>query len=441
MVLEVEQVEALLAVIDDDLDRIDAAGGGTTGMGRGRHDPDLARAIALRDRALVETAYAAGLRVSELAAADLGSLDLRRGQLRVLGKGRKERIGLLGAPAREALRAYLDEGRPVLARRSPAGGEELSAVFLNHHGGALGVRGLRGRLDRLRRAAGLPEGVSPHTLRHSFATHLLEGGADLRVVQELLGHESLATTQIYTHVSPGRLRDAYRDAHPRARTLVMDDAGAITGAASGAGPTPDDEVPEDPTRPGSSRTRALARAGIIVTLLFLASRLLGYLRYVVIANAVPDPSQLDSFFAAFRIPDFLFQLVAAGALSSALIPVVRGAVRDRPGGTGVAGRLDGHDPDAERAARARGRRAPVRPAARRVHHAGLRRGRAGAHDRAHPDHGPLAAVPRRGGRRDERPQRAWPVRRGRGRPARLQRRDHPWARSCSCPCSGSPGSP
>jgi site-specific recombinase XerD len=217
-VLEVEQVEALLAVIDADLDRIDAAGGGTTGMGRGRHDAELARAIALRDRALVETAYAAGLRISELAAADLASLDLRRGQVRVLGKGRKERIGLLGGPARDALRGYLDEGRPVLARRAPAAREELSAVFLNHHGAALGVRGLRGRLDRLRRAAGLPEGVSPHTLRHSFATHLLEGGADLRVVQELLGHESLATTQIYTHVSPGRLREAYRDAHPRART-------------------------------------------------------------------------------------------------------------------------------------------------------------------------------------------------------------------------------
>ncbi|HEX5828507.1 MAG TPA: tyrosine-type recombinase/integrase [Candidatus Limnocylindrales bacterium] len=218
-VLEVDQVEALLAVVDADLDRIDAAGGGTTGMGRGRHDPELARAIALRDRALVETAYAAGLRISELAAADLGALDLARGQLRVLGKGRKERIGLLGRPAREALEAYLREGRPVLEARAPAEvAETQTAVFLNHLGRPLGVRGLRGRLDRLRREAGLPEGVSPHTLRHSFATHLLEGGADLRVVQELLGHESLATTQIYTHVSPGRLRDAYRDAHPRART-------------------------------------------------------------------------------------------------------------------------------------------------------------------------------------------------------------------------------
>jgi integrase/recombinase XerD len=206
-VLEVDEVERLLAAAD-----------GAVEADRGTPS-DLTMAIALRDRAIVETAYAAGLRISELATADLAALDLRRGEIRVLGKGRKERIGLLGRPAKAALFGYLDDGRPVLAarrdgpRRDDAGPTE---IFLNHRGEAIGVRGLRYRLDLLRRRAGLPAGVSPHTLRHSFATHLLEGGADLRVVQELLGHESLATTQVYTHVSPARLRSAYRGAHPRA---------------------------------------------------------------------------------------------------------------------------------------------------------------------------------------------------------------------------------
>ena len=209
-VLEVDEVDRLLAVIDRELDVADAARPDGTA---------LATALALRDRAIVEVAYAAGLRISELAAADLGSVDLRRGEIRVIGKGRKERIGLLGRPAIAALEAYLDHGRPLLVDRRADRGPAAppTAIFLNHTGGPLGVRGLRYRLDRLCRAAGLPEGVSPHTLRHSFATHLLDGGADLRVVQELLGHENLATTQIYTHVSPGRLAVAYREAHPRAR--------------------------------------------------------------------------------------------------------------------------------------------------------------------------------------------------------------------------------
>jgi site-specific recombinase XerD len=207
-VLEVDQVDRLLAAVDAELADAD------------RLRPEraaVATALALRDRALVETAYAAGLRISELAAAELGSLDLRRGELRVLGKGRKERIGLLGRPAVTALDAYLEDGRPTLAARRGAAAAPPAALFLNHLGAPLGVRGLRYRLDRLCRRAGLPAGVSPHTLRHSFATHLLDGGADLRVVQELLGHESLATTQVYTHVSPARLREAYRGAHPRAR--------------------------------------------------------------------------------------------------------------------------------------------------------------------------------------------------------------------------------
>ena len=213
-VLEVDQVERLLAAVDAELAAADLAAPNRI---------DLATALALRDRALVETAYAAGLRISELASADLASLELRRGEIRVLGKGRKERVGLIGRPARAALAAYLEDGRPILlARRvAPVAGpvpDEPVEIFLNHLGRPLGVRGLRYRLDLLRRRAGLPDGVSPHTLRHSFATHLLDGGADLRVVQELLGHESLATTQVYTHVSSSRLRTAYREAHPRATT-------------------------------------------------------------------------------------------------------------------------------------------------------------------------------------------------------------------------------
>ncbi|MGI8928029.1 MAG: tyrosine-type recombinase/integrase [Candidatus Limnocylindrales bacterium] len=177
------------------------------------------RALALRDIAVVETAYAAGLRVSELAAARLADLDLGRGELRVMGKGRKERVTLLGGPACAALDAYLTYGRPALRTAATAVGanDDPGVIFLNSRGGAIGVRGLRYRLDRLMVRAGLPSGASPHTLRHSFASHLLEGGADLRVVQELLGHESLGTTQIYTHVSPQRLRSAYRQAHPRSR--------------------------------------------------------------------------------------------------------------------------------------------------------------------------------------------------------------------------------
>jgi site-specific recombinase XerD len=227
-VLEVGQVEHLLAAVDD-LER--APGGG------GRPGPATAArraALARRDRALVENAYAAGLRISELASATLGDLDLRRAEVRVEGKGRKERIGLLGRPAIAALTAYLAEGRPVLA--AAGAGEDPPEIFLNSAGGPLGVRGMRYRLERLRRAAGLPDDVSPHTLRHSFATHLLDGGADLRVVQELLGHESLATTQVYTHVSPARLAAAYRAAHPRAsRAPTVEDQPPAPARTTGRG--------------------------------------------------------------------------------------------------------------------------------------------------------------------------------------------------------------
>jgi site-specific recombinase XerD len=208
------------------------ADGGAPGAGS---HAELEQALALRDVAIIETAYAAGLRISEIASLTIAAVDLKRGEVRVTGKGRKQRASLLGRPARAALARYLDEGRPVLARRATAHHSiagtpddgDRGVLFLNHLGSALGVRGMRYRLERLRVAAGLPEGVSPHTLRHSFATHLLDGGADLRVVQELLGHESLATTQIYTHVSPARLRAAYTASHPRA--TMPADAGPVTG--------------------------------------------------------------------------------------------------------------------------------------------------------------------------------------------------------------------
>lgn len=190
--------------------------------------------LELRDRAIIELAYAAGLRISELAALGIGDLDLRRGEVRVVGKGRKERMTLLGDPARDALIAWLDQGRPVLRTQPGAPDPDDGTVFLNRFGAPLGVRGMRERIDRLAARAGMPEGVSPHTLRHSFASHLLDGGADLRIVQELLGHASLATTQVYTHVSPARLRTTYQAAHPRAR------GNAVRPASPARAPDPSD---------------------------------------------------------------------------------------------------------------------------------------------------------------------------------------------------------
>ena len=171
-------------------------------------------ALALRDTALIELLYGAGLRIAEVVAITLADLQLGRGEVKVTGKGDKQRVALFGAPCIRALESYLSDGRPALAALATS---STSALFLNRNGGALGERGARARLDDIARAAGLPEAFHPHTLRHSFATHLLDGGADLRVVQELLGHESLGTTQVYTHVSTTRLRGLYKSAHPRAR--------------------------------------------------------------------------------------------------------------------------------------------------------------------------------------------------------------------------------
>jgi integrase/recombinase XerC len=211
-VLTVTETERLISTAAGQADDVPAA----------RHA--IAAALALRDVAIIETAYAAGLRIGELAALTPSSIDIKRGEVRVLGKGNKERASLLGTPARAALERYLAEARPMLAALAdPETKPETATLFLNHLGGPLGVRGLRYRLERLRVAAGLHEGVSPHTLRHSFATHMLDGGADLRVVQELLGHESLAPPPIYTPRAPARRRAAYTASHPRA-TMPKDSA-------------------------------------------------------------------------------------------------------------------------------------------------------------------------------------------------------------------------
>ncbi|MBA2633065.1 MAG: tyrosine recombinase XerC [Chloroflexi bacterium] len=171
-------------------------------------------ALALRDGAMLELLYATGMRISELAGLTLDRVDVRRRRMRVIGKGNKERELVFGSPAAAALRSYLAHARPLLAERGTGAG---AVVFLNASGEPLSARGARLVIGRWVDATGVPSRTSPHTLRHSFATHLLEGGADLRVVQELLGHVNLQTTQIYTHLSDAALRSAYRGAHPRAR--------------------------------------------------------------------------------------------------------------------------------------------------------------------------------------------------------------------------------
>jgi len=168
----------------------------------------------LRNSALVELLYGAGLRVSEAVGLERAGVDLDERLVRVLGKGNKERIVPIGRSAAEALRRYLSRGRPYLDRH------HRPELFLNAHGGPLTRAGVFLVLRRLAGKAGLePERIHPHLLRHSFATHLLEGGADLRAVQEMLGHADLATTELYTHVSDRRRRELYFQAHPHARRL------------------------------------------------------------------------------------------------------------------------------------------------------------------------------------------------------------------------------
>lgn len=166
---------------------------------------------ALRDRAMLEVLYGAGARISEAVGLDIDDIDLEQGSARLVGKGSKERVVPLGSYAQEAVRAYLVRARPSMALR----GKGTPALFVNQRGGRLSRQGAWAAIHAAAKGAGLGDKVSPHTLRHSFATHLLEGGADLRAVQEMLGHASIATTQIYTHVDREFLRSVHKQYHPR----------------------------------------------------------------------------------------------------------------------------------------------------------------------------------------------------------------------------------
>jgi integrase/recombinase XerC len=168
--------------------------------------------LGLRDRALLETLYSAGLRVSELTGLNVEDVDLSEGLATVRGKGKKERLALLGPPALASLRQWLGGRALVVARL----GRAPEALFLNKNGSRLSSRSVGRLLEKYLKQVGLDPRTSPHTLRHSFATHLLDNGADIRSVQELLGHRSLSTTQIYTHVTTQRLQESYDKAHPRA---------------------------------------------------------------------------------------------------------------------------------------------------------------------------------------------------------------------------------
>jgi integrase/recombinase XerC len=174
--------------------------------------PPAATPLGVRDRAILETLYSAGLRVSELTGLNIEDVELSDGVAMVRGKGRKERLALLGPPAVSAIARWLPQRQNLAGPRAA----DQPALFLNRNGTRLSSRSVGRLLEKYLAQAGLDPRTSPHTLRHSFATHLLDAGADIRSVQELLGHRSLATTQVYTHVNTQRLRESYHKAHPRA---------------------------------------------------------------------------------------------------------------------------------------------------------------------------------------------------------------------------------
>ena len=176
--------------------------------------PDPETPLGQRDRALLETLYASGMRAGELVTLCVSDVDYDEGVIRVIGKGDKERVTLLGRQAVFAIQRYIRKGRPELLLKAE---EDSGALFVNRYGGRLSDRGVRKLFDRYCAAASTHLKITPHVLRHTFATHMLSNGADLRLIQELLGHASVATTQMYTHVSTERLQEVYAQAHPRAK--------------------------------------------------------------------------------------------------------------------------------------------------------------------------------------------------------------------------------
>ena len=199
-------------------------------------DSDL---LSSRDKAMLEVLYSSGIRVSELVELEMSDMDLQEGVLRVRGKGRKDRLTPIGSQAIRAVQRYFE----LRSMDSKSVAQTNGRVFLNKHGESLSTRSVRRKLDKYLVAAGLDPGISPHTLRHSFATHLLNNGADLRSVQELLGHQSLSTTQVYTHLTTTRMKQVYDQAHPRAE--------GAEGAATARIPHPaSSQVPDYPAKAG-----------------------------------------------------------------------------------------------------------------------------------------------------------------------------------------------
>jgi integrase/recombinase XerC len=206
-------------------------------------DGDL---LSSRDKAMLEVLYSSGIRVSELVELELADIDLQEGVLRVRGKGRKDRLTPIGSQAIKAVQRYLELRSLDLKSQT----HNSARVFLNKHGESLSTRSVRRKLDKYLVAAGLDPGISPHTLRHSFATHLLNNGADLRSVQELLGHQSLSTTQVYTHLTTSRMKQVYDQAHPRADQSTVPSEGHPTLQHPTNQPAPTTSHPFYPAKAG-----------------------------------------------------------------------------------------------------------------------------------------------------------------------------------------------